>query len=209
MLFVLSVGVKRGTAFHLQTAPHRWRTYGRNKGRCPGSTCSGRRSLISRHRGRDGLLGCWASSLLRAQLGHPNSDTGNPESRVSLAHLAFTHGFFSFLSFPFLFFYFLFCLFSAAPMAFGSFQATGWIGAVAADLGHNHSNAGSHLQPTTAHSHAGSLTHWASPEEPASSWIFVRFISTEPQQELHTDGSLALVEKHMHQKERLPVPGKI
>ena len=33
---------------------------------------------------------------------------------------------------------------------------------------------------------AGSLTHWVRPGmEPASSWILVRFVTTEPQQELH------------------------
>ena len=38
---------------------------------------------------------------------------------------------------------------------------------------------------TTAHSNAGSLTHWTGPGiELASSWILVRFVSTEPQGEL-------------------------
>ena len=38
---------------------------------------------------------------------------------------------------------------------------------------------------TTAHGNAGSLTHWARPGiEPSSSWILVRFPSTEPQREL-------------------------
>ena len=36
-----------------------------------------------------------------------------------------------------------------------------------------------------AYSSAGSLTHWARPEiEPSSSWILVRFVNHEPQQEL-------------------------
>ena len=36
-----------------------------------------------------------------------------------------------------------------------------------------------------AHGNTGSLTHWARPWiEPASSWMLVRFISTEPQWEL-------------------------
>ena len=40
---------------------------------------------------------------------------------------------------------------------------------------------------TTAHDNARSLTHSARPGiEPTSSWILVRFISTEPQQELLT-----------------------
>ena len=38
---------------------------------------------------------------------------------------------------------------------------------------------------TTAHSNAGSLTHWVRPGmEPASSWILVGFVTAEPQQEL-------------------------
>ena len=37
---------------------------------------------------------------------------------------------------------------------------------------------------TTAHGNAGSLTHWARPRiETASSWMLVRFISTEPRWE--------------------------
>ena len=40
---------------------------------------------------------------------------------------------------------------------------------------------------TTVHGNAVSLTHWAKPGiEPTHSWILVRFISTEPWQELHT-----------------------
>ena len=38
---------------------------------------------------------------------------------------------------------------------------------------------------TTAHSNVGSLTHWVRPGiEPASSWILVRFVTTEPQRKL-------------------------
>ena len=38
---------------------------------------------------------------------------------------------------------------------------------------------------TTAHSNAGSLTHWARPEmEPTTSWFLVRFVSTAPWWEL-------------------------
>ena len=46
--------------------------------------------------------------------------------------------------------FFSFCLFRAAPVAYGCFQARGLIGAVAAGLHHNHSNARSepHLRPT-------------------------------------------------------------
>ena len=46
-------------------------------------------------------------------------------------------------------------------MAYGSFKARVLIGAIAAGLGHSHSNMGSQscVQPTTAHSSSGSLTH--------------------------------------------------
>ena len=46
--------------------------------------------------------------------------------------------------------FFFFWLFRAAPAAYGSSQARGPIGAIAASLHHNHSNSGSelHLQPT-------------------------------------------------------------
>ena len=38
---------------------------------------------------------------------------------------------------------------------------------------------------TTAHGNTRSLTHWSRPGiEPASSWMLVRFVSTEPRQEL-------------------------
>ena len=47
------------------------------------------------------------------------------------------------------FFFFFFCLFRAASVAFGSSQARGQIGAIAAGLRHSHSpsNAGSELHP--------------------------------------------------------------
>ena len=41
------------------------------------------------------------------------------------------------------FFFFFFCLFRAAPVAYGSSQARGQIGAAAASLHHSHSNEGS------------------------------------------------------------------
>ena len=64
------------------------------------------------------------------------------------------------------------CHFRAALVAHGGFQARDWIGAVPAGLRHGHSNA-------------GSLTHWVRPGiEPMSSWMLVRFISSEPQWEL-------------------------
>ena len=71
-----------------------------------------------------------------------------------------------------------------ATAAYGSSQIRGWIRAAAAGLCHSHSNARS---PTmtyiTAHGNTGSLTHWVRPQwiEPASLWILVGFITTEPQ----------------------------
>ena len=49
-----------------------------------------------------------------------------------------------------------------------------------------------HLWPyTTSHGNTRSLTPWARPEiKPASSWILIRFITTEPQQELLGESSL-------------------
>ena len=78
------------------------------------------------------------------------------------------------------------CLFRATPAACGSSQARGQIRAVATILCHSHSNTGSKSAIyTTAHSNAGSLTHWATPEiEPTSSWILVGFVTNEPQWEL-------------------------
>ena len=60
-------------------------------------------------------------------------------------------------------FSFSFFFFRATPMAYGSFQAKGLIGAAAAGLNHSHSNA-------------GSLTHWGGQGiKPTSSWILVSF----------------------------------
>jgi len=64
------------------------------------------------------------------------------------------------------------CLFRAAHAVYGSSQARGWIRAVAAGLGHSHSNGIRAPSETynTAHGNTRSLTHWAGPEiEPASS----------------------------------------
>ena len=70
------------------------------------------------------------------------------------------------------FFPFFFCLFRTAPEAYGGSQAKGRIGAVAAGLHHSHSNA-------------GSWTHWVRPGiEPATSWILVGFVTTEPWREM-------------------------
>ena len=67
----------------------------------------------------------------------------------------------------------LFCFFfRATPKGSGGSLARGRIGATAAALHHSHSNA-------------RSLTHWRRPGiEPASSWILVRSITSEPQQQL-------------------------
>ena len=71
-----------------------------------------------------------------------------------------------------IFMIFFFGLFRAAPIAYGGSQARGPTGAVAAGLRHSHSNA-------------GSWTHWARPGiKPVSSRMLVRFVSTEPRQEL-------------------------
>ena len=105
-----------------------------------------------------------------------------------------------FFLYSFLFRKFLFCvcvcLFRAAPLAYGGFQGRGQIGAVAAGLCHSHSNARSvlHLWPTPQLMAMldRSLTHWAGPGmKPASSWILVRFVSTEPQEE-HQEISIDL-----------------
>ena len=78
--------------------------------------------------------------------------------------------------------FFFFNLFRATSAAYGSSQARGQIRAVAAS--HSHRNVGSKPH-TTAHGNDGSLTHWSRPGiEPASSWMLVRYISTEPQCEL-------------------------
>ena len=65
------------------------------------------------------------------------------------------------------------CVCQGHTAAYGSSQARGRIRAVAASLHHSHSSA-------------GSLTYQVGPGiKPASSWILVRFISPEPQRELH------------------------
>ena len=93
-----------------------------------------------------------------------------------------------FIIFQNLFVFYFFCLFRAAPVAYGSSQTGGPIGAVAAGPHHTHSNATSKLcllPPPQLHSNAGFLTHWARPgTKPASSWIPVGFVTPEPQWEL-------------------------
>ena len=91
-----------------------------------------------------------------------------------------------FLVFKSVFFFFL--PFRAACVAYGCSQARGWIGAAAAELCHSHRNTRSKAVSaayTTAHGNARSLMPWARPGmEPASSWVIVGFITTEPWQEL-------------------------
>ena len=76
----------------------------------------------------------------------------------------------------------------AIPMAYGSSQARGRIGATVASLHCSHSNTG--FEPllvtyTTAHGNARSITHRLRPGiESSSSWILVRFSTAEPLQEL-------------------------
>ena len=88
--------------------------------------------------------------------------------------------------FSFLFFG-LFYLFRASPLTYGNSQARGWIGAMAAGLSQPQQCGiwATFVTYTTAHGNAGSLTHWARPGiEPISTWMLVKFISTEPRQEL-------------------------
>ena len=86
--------------------------------------------------------------------------------------------------------FFFFFFFRAATAAYGSSQAKGWIRAVATSLRHSLHQRGCGIRAmstthTTAHSNAGSPTHWARPGiEPMSSWLLGRFISAAPQQEL-------------------------
>ena len=89
---------------------------------------------------------------------------------------------FSFLFLPFFFFFFFFffllLVFRATPMVYVSSQARGWV-----SLCHRQGNVWSELclLPTTQ------LTAMPDPRpgiEPASSWIPVGFITTEPQWEL-------------------------
>ena len=86
------------------------------------------------------------------------------------------------------FFFFFFGLFRATPAAYGSSQARGWSGAVAAwpmpQTEQCQIWAGS-LTYTTVHGNEGFLTHWANPGlEPASTRVLIRFVSAEPWQEL-------------------------
>ena len=81
-----------------------------------------------------------------------------------------------------------FCLFiyffTATLVAYGGSQARGRIRTVAAGLHHSHSNAGAEtcLWPTPQlTAMPDPLTVWARPGiKPTSSWLLVRFVSTEP-----------------------------
>ena len=86
----------------------------------------------------------------------------------------------------FFFFVFFLLFFGATPVAYGGSQARGQIGAVATGLCPEQCQIwAASATCTTDHSNAGCLTYWARPRtEPVSSWILVRFISIEPQQEL-------------------------
>ena len=85
-------------------------------------------------------------------------------------------------------FFFCFVFLGRHPQAYRGSQARGWIQAVAASLSHSHSNTRNkpRLQPTPHLSATPDpLTHWARLGiEPVSSWILVRFVSTEPWWEL-------------------------
>ena len=62
----------------------------------------------------------------------------------------------------FIYLFIYFCLFRAAPAAYGSFQARGQMGAVAAGLmlqPQQHAIQAVSATDTTVHSNAGSLTH--------------------------------------------------
>ena len=69
---------------------------------------------------------------------------------LGLVFVGFLGLVFVFFGFGFCFVLFVFLSFRATLAAYGSFQARGLIGAVAASLHHSHSNTGSelHLQPT-------------------------------------------------------------
>ena len=105
-----------------------------------------------------------------------------PPSQIKIYALVLGQTTFSF----FLFFFFL-MLFGVAPRAYGSSQARGQMGTVAASLQHSHSNARSLTHWATSvtytatpdpHSNARSLTHWARlGMEPATSWFLVGFVN--------------------------------
>ena len=85
-------------------------------------------------------------------------------------------------------FFFFFFRFSVAPAAYGNSQTTSQIRATVAGLCHSHSNGRSELRLEATIQLTATpdpLTHWTGPEiEPTSSWILIRFVSTESQGEL-------------------------
>ena len=93
---------------------------------------------------------------------------------ASVRMLAFSYGFF----FSF--------LFRAEPMAYGGSQARGSNQSCSCwPMPQQHRIQAESVTYTTAHSTAGSLTHWVRPGiKPASSWILIGFVSAEPQREL-------------------------
>ena len=86
-----------------------------------------------------------------------------------------------------LFYLFIYLIFRAAPAAYGSSQARGWIGATAGAMpqSQQHRIWAESVTYTTAHSNARSLTHWVRPGiEPSTSWFLVSFVSAVPWREL-------------------------
>ena len=98
---------------------------------------------------------------------------------ISSHHLVNTPcTFLSYLSFLFLFFL------RPAHVTYGGSQARGWIRAIASSHSHSHSYSNEAcMQPTPQLTEMLDpyLTHWArSGIEPETSWMLVRFVSTEP-----------------------------
>ena len=92
--------------------------------------------------------------------------------------LRFKWIFFSFSSPPF-----FFGLFRAVPVAYGSSKARGWIRAMPQPQQRGIQAGSSNY--ITAQGNTGFLIHWARPGiKPASSWILIGFITTEPLREL-------------------------
>ena len=83
---------------------------------------------------------------------------------------------------------FFFFFFRASPVAYGSSQARGRIGAITAGLCHSHSNLQIQAVSATyppAHGNTRSLTHWVRLGiEPESSWRLVGLVTTEPKRDL-------------------------
>ena len=80
-------------------------------------------------------------------------------------------------------FFFFVCFFRATLTAYGSSQAWGWIRAAASGYTTATVSWDSSCVGDQAHDNAGSSTHWVRPWiKSTSSWIVVRFVTTEPQQ---------------------------